>query len=65
MRSGVEGPRRRHHDGQRAAEGAADYSVAVKLPAGLTQGNYYLSACTPKGDGDAGALGCATARRTS
>jgi hypothetical protein len=44
-----------------AAHSSADYSVAVKLPAGLTKGNYYLSACTPKGTGR-GQLGCATAR---
>ena len=44
-----------------AAHGSAAYRVAVKLPAGLKQGNYYLSACTPNGKG-AGALGCATAR---
>ena len=43
------------------AHGSAAYRVAVKLPAGLKQGNYYLSACTPNGKG-AGALGCATAR---
>src|SRR4051794_5806944 len=44
-----------------AAHGSAAYRVGVKLPAGLAKGNYYLSACTPKGTG-AGALGCATAR---
>ena len=43
-----------------AAHGSAAYGVAVKLPAGLKKGNYYLSACTPNGTG-AGALGCATA----
>jgi hypothetical protein len=45
-----------------AAHSSAAYSVAVKLPAGLAKGNYYLSACTPKGSGGAGALGCATAQ---
>ncbi len=44
-----------------AAHGSTDYSVAVKLPSGLTKGNYYLSACTPRGSG-AGAYGCATAQ---
>jgi Peptidase family M1 domain len=44
-----------------AAHGSAGYRVAVKLPAGLTKGNYYLSACTANGTG-AGGLGCATAR---
>jgi hypothetical protein len=43
-----------------AAHGSAAYRVAVKLPASLAKGNYYLSACTPKGTG-AGQLGCATA----
>ena len=42
------------------ARGTAAYRVAVKLPAGLRRGNYYLSACTPSG-GAAGTLGCATA----
>ena len=32
-----------------AAHGSAAYRVAVKLPAGLTKGNYYLSACTAQG----------------
>ena len=41
----------------------ADYSVDVALPSGLERGNYYLSACTPKGDGDPGAMGCATAAK--
>ncbi len=41
----------------------ADYSLNVTLPAGLKRGNYYLSACTPKGDGDPGAMGCATAAK--
>ncbi len=45
------------------AHSSADYSVAVKLPAGLSKGNYYLSACAPKGDGGPDALGCATAQR--
>ncbi len=45
-----------------AAHSATGYRVAVKLPAGLTKGNYYLSACTPKGTG-AGELGCATAQK--
>jgi hypothetical protein len=45
------------------AKAVADYSVAIKLPAGLTKGNYYLSACTPKGNGDAGGMGCATAQK--
>jgi hypothetical protein len=44
-----------------AAHSSTAYSVAVKLPSGLTKGNYYLSACTPRGSG-AGAYGCATAR---
>ena len=34
-----------------AAHSSAAYRVAVKLPAGLTKGNYYLSACTPYGTG--------------
>jgi hypothetical protein len=41
------------------ANGAAAYRVAVKLPSGLSRGNYYLSACTPSGTG-AGEVGCAT-----
>src|SRR3954447_15116234 len=41
------------------ANGSADFSVKVKLPAGLARGNYYLSACTPAGLG-AGELGCAS-----
>jgi hypothetical protein len=41
----------------------ADYSVKVALPSGLSRGNYYLSACTPKGDGDPGAMDCATAAK--
>lgn len=44
-----------------AAHSSTAYSVGVKLPSGLTRGNYYLSACTPYGTG-AGALGCATAQ---
>src|SRR3954451_1963909 len=43
------------------ARGRVSYAVAVKLPAGLARGNYYLSACTPFGGPDAGKLGCATA----
>ena len=43
------------------AHGSAVYRVAVKLPPGLSRGNYYLSACTAYGNG-AGKLGCATAR---
>ena len=42
-----------------AGNGTAAYRVAVKLPSGLSRGNYYLSACTPSGTG-AGELGCAT-----
>ena len=45
-----------------AAHGSAVYRVAVKLPASLKRGNYYLSACTAYGIG-AGKLGCATAQR--
>src|SRR4051794_12102987 len=41
------------------ANGSADFSVKVKLPAGTKRGNYYLSACTPAGLG-AGDLGCAS-----
>jgi len=44
-----------------SAHGSAVYRVAVKLPPGLSRGNYYLSACTAYGNG-AGKLGCATAR---
>jgi hypothetical protein len=44
------------------AHSAAAYSVAVKLPAGLTKGNYYLSSCTQYGGSDEGKLGCATAQ---
>jgi hypothetical protein len=44
-----------------AAHSSTAYSVPVKLPSGLTKGNYYLSACTPYGTGG-GALGCATAQ---
>jgi hypothetical protein len=43
------------------AKQAAAYRVAVKLPAGLSRGNYYLSSCTPSGHG-AGKYGCATAQ---
>jgi hypothetical protein len=42
-----------------AGSSSAAYKVAVKLPAGLKKGSYYLSACTPSGAG-AGELGCAT-----
>ena len=45
-----------------AANAAATYSVAVKLPGGLSRGNYYLAACTPSGTG-AGDLGCATTEK--
>jgi hypothetical protein len=45
------------------AKAIADYRVAVKLPSGLGKGNYYLSACTPKGGADTGAMGCATAQK--
>ena len=41
------------------ANASAAYTVAVKLPGGLSRGNYYLAACTPAGTGD-GDLGCAT-----
>ena len=44
------------------ANAAATYSVAVKLPSGLSRGNYYLAACTPSGTG-AGDLGCATTEK--
>src|SRR4051794_29368650 len=43
------------------AKQAAAYRVAVKLPSGLSRGNYYLSSCTPSGNG-AGKYGCATAQ---
>jgi len=42
------------------AHSRVGYRVAVKLPAGLAKGNYYLSACTPFGGPDTGKLGCAT-----
>jgi Peptidase family M1 domain len=44
------------------ANANADYRVAVRLPASLSRGNYYLSACTPSGTGH-GELGCATSER--
>jgi hypothetical protein len=44
------------------AHGKSAYSVRVKLPKGLTKGNYYLSSCTQYGGRDHGKLGCATAR---
>jgi hypothetical protein len=44
------------------ANASATYSVAVKLPGGLSRGNYYLAACTPSGTG-AGDLGCATTEK--
>ena len=56
-------PRRRAHDRQGRRARLGGYSVAVKLPAGLTKGNYYLSACTPKGTAAPAQLGCATAQR--
>ena len=43
------------------AKQSAAYSVKVKLPAGLARGNYYISSCTPSGNG-AGKYGCATAQ---
>src|SRR6478609_4993774 len=42
------------------ANGSAAYALAVRLPASLSRGNYYLAACTPSGDGG---LGCATSER--
>src|SRR5690349_12632261 len=42
------------------ASASAAYTVAVKLPGGLSRGNYYLAACTPDGSGD---LGCATSQQ--
>ncbi|MDA0159252.1 M1 family aminopeptidase [Solirubrobacter ginsenosidimutans] len=44
------------------ANATADYSVAVKVPGGLSRGNYYLAACTPSGTG-AGDLGCASSEK--
>src|SRR6478736_5804929 len=44
------------------ANASAAYTVAVKLPGGLSRGNYYLAACTPSGTG-AGELGCATTQK--
>src|SRR5215218_3861951 len=44
-----------------AAHGAARFRVAVKLPAGLAKGTYYLSACTASGLAQGG-YGCATAQ---
>jgi hypothetical protein len=41
------------------AGASVPYTVAVKLPSGLSRGNYYLAACTPAGTGE-GELGCAT-----
>ncbi|RKQ90415.1 peptidase M1-like protein [Solirubrobacter pauli] len=38
------------------------YAVAVRLPDGLSRGNYYLAACTPSST-DAHGLGCATSER--
>jgi hypothetical protein len=43
------------------ARKSASYRVKVKLPAGLARGTYYISACTPSGNG-AGKYGCATAQ---
>jgi hypothetical protein len=45
------------------AHGAMSFLVDVKLPSTLQKGTYYLSACTPQGGSDAGALGCATAEQ--
>src|SRR5262245_23731372 len=42
------------------ARGRVAFKVAVKLPAALARGNYYLAACTPFGGADKGKLGCAT-----
>src|SRR6478609_9613716 len=39
--------------------GAAAYTAAVRLPGGLSRGNYYLAACTDA----SGELGCATSQR--
>ena len=39
---------------------SSDYSVPISIPTGLPKGTYYLSACTPDGQGH-GQLGCATA----
>ena len=44
------------------ANASAGYTVAVKLPGGLSRGNYYLAACTPSGTG-AGDLGCASSQK--
>src|SRR5690242_13612960 len=43
------------------AHGEASFRVAVKLPAGLKKGEYYLSACTASGLVQGG-YGCATAQ---
>ncbi len=43
------------------ANGKAGYRVAVKVPSGLSRGNYYFAACTPI-DGD-GNLSCATSSK--
>jgi hypothetical protein len=42
------------------ANASAAYTVAVKVPGGLSRGTYYLAACTPDGSGD---LGCATSEK--
>jgi hypothetical protein len=63
MRRGTEAPVVGRTAVQVGAHGSAAYSVNVKLPSSLARGNYYLSACTVKGDADKGKLGCATAER--
>jgi hypothetical protein len=43
-----------------AAHSAKSFLVDVKVPSSLKKGTYYVSACTPQGGADKGALGCAT-----
>src|SRR3954454_7281781 len=43
------------------ADGTASYRVAVKVPSGLSRGNYYFAACTALGS--AGDLSCATSAK--
>ena len=43
------------------ANGTASYRVAVRVPGGLSRGNYYFAACTPLGS--SGDLSCATSSK--
>jgi hypothetical protein len=45
------------------AQASRSFGTEIEVPSGLEEGSYMLAACTPR-PGEAGALGCATARRS-